>query len=989
MKIIIYLFLSIFLICLNVAIAVNFEKTKSQTFWHGDRKFEYFLTEHFEEERRIFQIFLSRNSELQDLVLSKSFSIKDTSFSNAWLHNIEKKYQFVEKKISNFDYSFQDYYGSKKSDVIWNVEHEWNIEYEKKFGLWVKENFHPNFFKELNLETDCADAAYSLRWIFSRIHKLPMAVHLAGSGVLFTNEMVKVEWRKLKRDENWKNDLMFMASLKYLLKNTYTQTLMKDSYPVSIDKENFTPGIFHLHIYGTGGHTMIVYKVNEENDLPIRLLFSTLPREVRELIPTFYQETETPKLFESGFYKIRWAKKINNKMHLIPANEIQGYSLKQFQLKSDDEKKEIPHYLKIYKLLNPNFSFEIMAKTAFSELKNRILDRIEIVEKGFEFCKINNCEPGSTGEENWSTPSRDKRIFGLHESLNTAMDFIKEADSALFEKMNRIFRMESSLKKIEINREWYSLNDLLIAFLHELVISDPRVSVEERWGVSLNGIILNLKRMLNEIWPKRLKLVEDAQFCRLNNCAATSKEYLKYNSFEMDRKISKAILGAWQICDISKNFNCNDLNSEFKYEEKFLNFQDLLFNTVKWVSDPNASEDLRWGRIGKIFPLAFNNTNVQFSKNKNFFLHNHKIFNAKNFEEIVMNEGEKVGSINSQLDKFFTYKISGLSLNIFIKEFPNFLERKLAIPIGTSKIIKVFWNGDISESIIVFLDQKCLFLNLDGKIIKEFVYDKVEINANFSNWVLASKNHEMYFFDLTKEVNNFFKIELLNNETIESVERTKLGTAITTTKNFYYYERDKLFFKSKINNANETYQNYFLNKSGNRLVVSTSSNRSFMEIYFRNSSFVFEKKINGYINSLNDQYLNIAEEVKKEVYVDKVLNFDNLNFLEFPCQKNNPLMSVRMLGTKYYTCNNDKIFHFYNKNHELICTFKNNNEFFNFYEKSPEEILVFKMNFESGITSNYVLKNGQMRGPYFISSNQDYFDSSSNVNTPEIAPPLN
>src|SRR5690606_23134363 len=80
----------------------------------------------------------------------------------------------------------------------------------------------------------------------------------------------------------------------------------------------------------------------------------------------------------------------------------------------------------IFKKLNVSFDPEIIITGLINELKQSILNRIDVVKDGFAFCQNNSCAPGTQAWEDWSTPSRDKQ---LNLKVQTIESTIRDFDS--------------------------------------------------------------------------------------------------------------------------------------------------------------------------------------------------------------------------------------------------------------------------------------------------------------------------------------------------------------------------------------------------------------------------------------------------------------------------------------------------------------------------------------------------------------------------------
>lgn len=521
----------------------------------------YYLTERLENQERIFSLFVRDNRGLQDLAMERHFPLSEAMASESWLKDTLQKYSlqlqtpFVYASNDNENWATeQEESAALDTPVLWQADKAWNEKWEQKYAEWVSKELHPRLMVDLQLPTDCADLAYVLRWAFARQNHLPMAIRLGGSSQLFTNESMREEWLDLPQHQDWKRDRRFRAVLEYIMRNTYTHTLMEDSYPVAIRPGSLSAGTHFLDLHGSSGHTMVVKSVNDPNDLPVTLLFSTVPIRIRELISTFYQDQEAPKLHRSGLYKIRWATKTNSGWKLVPLKDHPSYSLEQFNLPDIEFPSPTPHFLKVYQRINPKFSLDILLQKSMNELRDRMKDRIKMVEDGFAFCQRNNCEPGSRGDDDWSTPSRDRRLLQLHETVELALDLIRhhkpEALPAGLKNWED-FAREQTLK---IQGEPISLERLVVAFEHGLTETDPRVSIARRWGVAFEGYSENLIASLKTNLAKRQNAGGVFEGCRETQCHESMAE--------IDKLLRRQISGARILCQHSGGTFCEELNEQ-------------------------------------------------------------------------------------------------------------------------------------------------------------------------------------------------------------------------------------------------------------------------------------------------------------------------------------------------------------------------------------------------------------------------------------------
>ena len=365
---------------------------------------------------------------------------------------------------------------------IWTATNEWNADWETKFSDWLSENATPEFFYENGIATDCADVAYAFRWIFSRIHSLPAANRLAGTRALFHNGSMRPEWVRLKKNSDWRQDSRFMAALNYLLDNTYTHTLMADMYPVAIRRNSFNGGTIHLNLYSEeSGHTEFVSKVilDKSHPGPIQIIASTVPRELRLLSEYTFDFWGGPLVEgQHAFVKFLWAKHQGQQWSLVNQKDIPGFSLEQFDPNFANGYKNEGEAI-IFKLI-PNWAPNPRAvlKNQVTKVLQRLSERVSIVANGFAYCtNHSDCVPGGAGWEIWSTPSRDKAITRLIDSINV----VYNQDICDQKCMDELDHYRSRVIT-RIDGADYTFEDAINAWVNYAFTSDPRDSIAKRWG---------------------------------------------------------------------------------------------------------------------------------------------------------------------------------------------------------------------------------------------------------------------------------------------------------------------------------------------------------------------------------------------------------------------------------------------------------------------------------------------------------------------------
>ncbi len=363
---------------------------------------------------------------------------------------------------------------------IWEAPNEWSEEWEKNYSTWVRQNFDDQFFVKYGIKTDCADAAVALRWIYSRFAGLPAGNTLAWGGGLMTNRSVRSIWKTLPTADNWYEDQRFLAALDYLLVNTYTHSLDKDGYPIEISPKRLAEGTFHLEMREVDGHTRVVSRIERDNGrYPITDLYSNVPRKVRSLYEEPFTVSQQPKLLLGGFKNHRWLKISGTTATLVPAADMPGYSLEQYQ--PEFFTHGVPDFsAEVVSRFQESFDPVLALEAIFKNLKSGVKDRKKVVEEGYKACQKEDCSPGTAGYENWSTPSRDERLLGYFTQIQM---YLKALTGDDLDRFTRAYEGEKSRKYVKIAKKKLRFRDIEALWTTGKYSSDPKESLARRWGI--------------------------------------------------------------------------------------------------------------------------------------------------------------------------------------------------------------------------------------------------------------------------------------------------------------------------------------------------------------------------------------------------------------------------------------------------------------------------------------------------------------------------
>lgn len=369
----------------------------------------------------------------------------------------------------------------KAAQGLWEARNKWDASWEQKFSTWISTDIDAQFFQKYKLATDCADVLYALRWIFARNNQLEMASRLSGSGSFVTHRSLRGSWASLPTAADWFADRRFMAALNYILDNTYTHSLMTDSYPIEIKPGAVAPGVYHLDLHRESGHTQIIYRTDQQPGilLPFLIIQSTVPRKVRELSVQGFWYTAQPLVNKGGLLRMRWPEFKGSSVTLTNGSSMPSFSNEQYAA-DFLRKANFPYNQEVYLRLNPTLDFKKVAEEAYQSMQTMFKDRLQIVEDGFVYCSKNSCAPGSSGYEDWSTPTRDKRIADLNQQVRL---ILQNLPTGAFDRSPLLHD-----DFIEIQGQSYNLALLLAAWQAGSFSSEPMDLPAKRWGVSGEAI---------------------------------------------------------------------------------------------------------------------------------------------------------------------------------------------------------------------------------------------------------------------------------------------------------------------------------------------------------------------------------------------------------------------------------------------------------------------------------------------------------------------
>jgi hypothetical protein len=502
---------------LLLSFSLSFSVFANTTIFDADEG-RHFIELSEQEGTWVVEDYLVRPGQLQEQVLRRSFPLK--THARLFIENLQQGRTQLDKPFSITT-------RETGAVALWNVTQAWDLQWEEKYSQWVEQNLDKDFFVRNKLATDCADVAYALRWIFARNNGLPMGATLAGTQVVFTHESGKAEWAQLPTHADWTKDQRFLRALNWLLNTVYTRTLWIDGYPLEISSKSIRPGVINL----LGGHTELIARlINDGKTIPIQLLSSTVPRQVRELYGRAMTDGTAVTEDAGGLIQFRWLEKIQGAWVLRAKSAMPLYSREQYQEKLCEGTENFS--MCIYQRLGMTFNPRAAVLSMIDSLAELARARITVVREGLSFCAQNNCEPGTQGWEDHSTPTRDARLRAAYVSGEQVVGELSILDSTLYS----YWYSGLTQRLLSEARADLTLATFLARLNAYLVSSDPRDPLDSRWASTSFGIATSVKNVFERQSSLREKLLTEAAPCRQDRalCSVETELFTKTNTLELD-----------------------------------------------------------------------------------------------------------------------------------------------------------------------------------------------------------------------------------------------------------------------------------------------------------------------------------------------------------------------------------------------------------------------------------------------------------------------
>ncbi len=544
-------------------------------------------------------VYRSVQSAQKAFVISENnvWKVKINSYQNGWPEQIAeyvfKNLPQAQKYLSSYHFLLdapktemqkEIELRGDSSEMIWIPKNNWSWDWELKFADWIQTEVDTEFYQKYKLKTDCADVMYSLRWIFARINYLP-AANKTMDGVWFTHRSLKNEWKDLKTNSDWSKDQRFLAGLKFIMKQSYTHTLHKDSYPIALNATAMLPGSFHLIVAGKSGHTMVIYRQFPATDgVRVMIMASTVPSAVRVLSEHMIYPTKfDPK--SSSIRRMRWPVINGEKVSLVEPEKMPHYSLEQF---TDKE-------VNVNRLLNPNPNWKSEYDQAIESLVELLNQRKIAVENGFKICAPNKCAADSSLYDQHSTPSRDHR-------LKQAIFYFETEIAQNYQD----FQTRKSNEKIfNLFNESFSLAQITRVVNSFLFSSNPNDELGRRWLLGTQNFArIHKEELLKSLVLRRTKIQKALKECRqIELCTPQSKNYESvnmYNEMQSVTSFNEALRSYYT--EEHKEFEFDQFQKTELSDGKIqMTVSDWIMTLEKASSDPRSAPSMLEGDWTDLF----------------------------------------------------------------------------------------------------------------------------------------------------------------------------------------------------------------------------------------------------------------------------------------------------------------------------------------------------------------------------------------------------
>lgn len=756
---------------------------------------------HFFQEKGEFQTLLNsltfkKKNELE-IYIQKNFpTYKKASTLSSW--PIQAKMEKEQNKL----------FGGKKNEYIWLAKNQWNDEWERKYSQWLQNEVQPDFFKKYKIQTDCADALVGLRWIFARMNFLPVANTVADTGSLFGHFSMKKEWRKYSTATNWNDDELFLAALNYVMNLTSTRTVINDGFPVRLDKEGLIAGTYIITQNNGSGHAKIITETHydEITELPLYTLASTSPRALRVLTKEVLLDQDWPYKGSKEILAFRWPVVVNSTWVLQKREARPTYSEEQFD---DSLKADFPAFIQfVLSRVKGSYDPLKLVEMGVNDILTYAGQRAQIVTKGYEYCKRNDCRPGSSGDDDWGTPSRDAKLLKKFHDIDMLVKEFENLSPGLNERWSQALRQA----KFEVEGVPFSLSGLRFIMENNLFSSLGSDTPKKRWGLNAEELLTKWMSGIEKLLLERSSIIERPENPCSEGCYPKNNLWVGLSTYHIDAELNQLYTSVTTYCSLIEARACQDFfNSKgqrplsFNGETKTI---ESWFKTIPYFhSDPRVQKARRWGELpsninARVLPYF---ETIKVARNSLALLDATKLMNLKNGKilyeslpgsRVILTDAGAVYKINDAEGVIYRLNLSDLSWSL-ISDPDRILslEKERLVYIqendGYTLFRKPLANGQIT------------FRIFNNQI--EFIKEHLGTTHQLGQLVTAALNkNTMSFIDLERVFN--IDITVPTSQSFFDMNQVKISSYHYPDVVLEYADRDQdLYYSILVNLENKTW----------------------------------------------------------------------------------------------------------------------------------------------------------------------------------------
>ena len=382
---------------------------------------------------------------------------------------------------------------SSLSAAVWKSKGKWDRATEKDYQQWVQKNWTEEFFMDekkplyYKLETDCADAVYLMRLIYSYEKKLPFVINNAHKKRSLISNKMKT-WDKLPKLKRMRKFMEYVSDV------TSTKTLRQDTFPIALN--DLKPGDIYV---APGTHSYQIVNITETGVAEV--MASTTPKAPRFLsrIASFpFYIPEDRKNKGDGYRRFIQPQNIKKPLVKQP-----GYNAEQYKIAADVHYNYVTFTDIIARRLGkrpervPEKTLRLLIALCMYANDRSVyvydaLWHLQKIRKQGRQCM------NSQEYDNFSTPSRDKRLKAFFGSVKHHLDKTWKQNSTHEAQIiaATIFRLappppkqtklsnDFCMVQMSLGESYYmSLRELRLNIESGKVSSDPHAPLQSRWGI--------------------------------------------------------------------------------------------------------------------------------------------------------------------------------------------------------------------------------------------------------------------------------------------------------------------------------------------------------------------------------------------------------------------------------------------------------------------------------------------------------------------------